>query len=63
VRSASKWSPRLLKKKRVCPGVVGGIVQGAPALLPQFQRAHLSTKLPVLVHAPRQFCQCLWLYA
>jgi hypothetical protein len=26
VRSASKWSPRLLRKKRVYPGVLGGIV-------------------------------------
>jgi hypothetical protein len=40
-----------------------GSCRAPPALLPQFQRAHLSTKLPVLVHTLRQFCQCLWLYA
>lgn len=48
--SASNWSPLLLRKKRVY--TVGGIVQGIPCFATRLQRAHLSTKLPVLVHAP-----------
>jgi hypothetical protein len=54
VASSSQENARLYR------GVVGGIVQGIPCFATQFQRAHLSTKLPVLVHARRQFCWCLY---
>jgi hypothetical protein len=49
------------EKTRLYRGVMVGITQGIPWFASQFQRAHLSTKLPVLAYARRQFCWCLYL--